>query len=257
VDSESPPTSGSGAYTIDELVAKTGVPSRTIRFYQAKGLLPPPRKSGRVALYDDAHAAQLKVVAQLQDKGLRLRAIRDLCKTPSLDADSVQKWLGIGEQIGAVAEDAPKLLTEDELKRFLGDPRPGTVAMLMRRGGIEPHGEGATRRYLVKHPALAEIAMKLEAAGIDIDTAIGLHDILERRLAKAADEVVEFAIGRVGRGFGKSDDPDDVLRAVQSLMPGGPGGEAVRIIFAREVDRAVNEAFKKPPEELLRRRKRD
>lgn len=256
MDGDSGSTLPSGAYTIDELAARTGVPSRTIRFYQAKGVLPPPRKHGRVAHYDDSHAERLKIVAGLQDKGLRLRAIRDLCKQPDLDAESVQKWLGIGQHIGTLAEDAPKLLSEDELKRFLGDPPPGTIAELIRRGAIEPHGDGVARRFLVKHPALAEIAMKLDAAGIDIDTAVGLHEILERRLSKAAEEVVEFAIARVGRGFGRSENPDDVLLAVQSLLPGGPGAEAVRIIFAREVDRAVNQSLKHPPDHVLRRRHR-
>jgi len=249
-------TVGSEGLTIDELAARTGVPSRTIRFYQAKGVLPPPRKRGRVALYDDTHAARLKTVAELQDKGLRLRAIRELCKQPDLDAGSVQKWLGIGQELSSFAEDAPKLLSEEELKAFLGDPPPGTVAELIRREAIEPHGEGAARRFLVKYPALVELSMKLNQAGIDVDTAGGLHDILERRLGKAADELVEFALGRVGHGFGRSNDPDDVMRAVKALLPGGPGEEAMRLIFAREVDRAVNAALKQPPDHGPRKHRR-
>ena len=69
---------GPGEYTIDDLAVRTGVPSRTIRFYQARGVLPAPRKRGRVAYYDDSHAERLKIVGELQDKGLRLRAIRAL-----------------------------------------------------------------------------------------------------------------------------------------------------------------------------------
>lgn len=244
------------AYTIDELAALTSIPSRTIRFYQAKGVLPPPRKHGRVAFYDDSHVAQLKVVGDLQDKGLRLRAIRDLVRRPDLDADAIQKWLGIGHQVSSWAEDAPKLLSEEDLKKLLGNPPPGTIGQLIRRGAIVPQGDGLTRRYLVESPALVEIAMKLEAAGVDTDTAIGLHEILERRLRRAAEEVVAFAIDRVGRGFGRSDDPDDVMRAVETLFPGGAGGDAVRIIFSREVDRAVNQALRNKPERFRGRRHR-
>jgi hypothetical protein len=101
-----------------------------------------------------------------------------------------------------------------------------------------------TQRYLVDSPALVEIARKLESAGIDTDTAIGLYDILERRVRQAAEEVVAFAIDRVGRGFGRSANPDDVMKAVETLFPGGAGGDAVRIIFTREVDRAVNQALR-------------
>jgi DNA-binding transcriptional MerR regulator len=242
------------AYTIDELAALTGVPSRTIRFYQAKGVLPPPRKHGRIAFYDDSHVSQLKVVADLQDKGLRLRAIRDLVRRSDLDADAIQKWLGIGHQVSNWAEDAPKLLNEEELKQLLGSPPPGTISQLIRRRAIIPQGDGLTRRYLVESPALIEIAMKLEAAGIDTDTAVGLYEILERRLRRAAEEVVAFAIDRVGRGFGRSDDPDDVMHAVETLFPGGAGGDAVRIIFAREVDRAVNQSLRQRPDRLRGRR---
>ena len=46
--SDADETPGPGEYTIDELAARSGVPSRTIRFYQAKGVLPPPRFAVRL-----------------------------------------------------------------------------------------------------------------------------------------------------------------------------------------------------------------
>ena len=64
--------------TIDELSALTQVSSRTIRFYQAKGALPRPTIRGRVAFYDDTHVERLKLIAELQDRGLRIKAIKDL-----------------------------------------------------------------------------------------------------------------------------------------------------------------------------------
>src|SRR5690606_19593317 len=47
--------SGVSSMTIDELAAQTGVPTRTIRFYQARGALMRPEIRGRVAYYGDAH----------------------------------------------------------------------------------------------------------------------------------------------------------------------------------------------------------
>src|SRR5215467_13074102 len=88
-----------GSYTIDELAALTSVPSRTIRFYQAKGALPPPVRRGRVAYYDDTHAERLKLVAHLQDRGLSLRAIRDLFQRTEGGDVSVSEWLGVGEKL--------------------------------------------------------------------------------------------------------------------------------------------------------------
>ena len=51
---------------------------RTIRFYQSRGALMSPEIRGRVAYYGPAHAERLKLIAQLQDRGLRIDAIRDL-----------------------------------------------------------------------------------------------------------------------------------------------------------------------------------
>ena len=232
---------GPGEYTIDELAARTGVPSRTVRFYQAKGVLPPPRKRGRVAVYDEAHIERLKVVGELQDKGLSLRAIRDIISRDDLDSDAIQKWLGVGERLSSVADDAPQLLTEDELKRHLGDPPPGIVGRLVRLGAVKPQGDGISRRYLLESPALIALAGRLYGAGVDLDTAHALHDILQRRFARAAREVVDFAIKKVGHGFGRSPEPEDIMTALETLFQRGVGAEAVRLIFTKELERALQE----------------
>lgn len=56
-------------YRLDELAQLSGVNARNIRAYRERGLLDPPRRVGRSAYYDDAHLAQLKVIAQLLNKG--------------------------------------------------------------------------------------------------------------------------------------------------------------------------------------------
>jgi DNA-binding transcriptional MerR regulator len=243
--SDAPP--GPGEYTIDDLAVRSGVPSRTIRFYQARGVLPPPKKRGRVAFYDDSHVERLKMVGELQDKGLRLRAIRDICCRPDLDANVLQQWLGVGERLGSISHDTPQLLTEDELKKHLGNPPPGVLARLVRKGNFQPQGDGANRRYLVESPALLHIAGKLYAAGIDLETAIALHEMLQRRLARAARELVEFAVEHVGRGFGRSAEPKDIMSTIETLFDDGVGTEAVQLIFTKEIERAVQEALQINP----------
>ncbi|MDD9936617.1 MAG: MerR family transcriptional regulator [Myxococcales bacterium] len=240
-------------YTIDELAARSGVPSRTIRFYQAKGVLPPPRKRGRVAIYDSSHMERLDVVGQLQDKGLRLRAIRDIVARKDLDSGAIQKWLGVGERLGHLSEDEPKLLTEDELKELLGNPPAGIIARLVRRDAIQVQGEGAARRFLVESPALLGVAMRLMAAGVELDVVLGLHDILERRFHKAADEIVDYAIKHVGKGFGRGDNPDDIMALLETIFSDGAGTDAIRVIFTREVQRSVQKALQLEPDPSGRR----
>ena len=64
--------------TIDELAARTGVPTRTIREYQTLGLVPAPERRGRVGIYRSAHVHRLELIGRLQDRGYSLAGIGDL-----------------------------------------------------------------------------------------------------------------------------------------------------------------------------------
>ena len=65
--------------TIDELAHLSGLPSRTIRFYNTQELLPPPVMQGRVAYYDDEHLVVLNIIKQLKEQqNLPLETIRQM-----------------------------------------------------------------------------------------------------------------------------------------------------------------------------------
>ncbi|MFL5624920.1 MAG: MerR family transcriptional regulator [Ktedonobacteraceae bacterium] len=64
---------------IDNLAYLTGVPSRTIRFYNTQGLLPPPIMRGRVAYYNQEHLLVLNLIKELKDQqNLPLETIKQL-----------------------------------------------------------------------------------------------------------------------------------------------------------------------------------
>lgn len=252
-ESESESESAADELTIDELAATSGVPSRTIRFYQAKGVLPPPRKQGRVAVYNSAHLERLHLISELQDRGLRLRAIRDVLSRPEATNETIHEWLGVRERVDSFVEDAPQLVSEEELRQLLGQPPPGLLAFFLQKGVVERQGEGANTRFLIPSPLLLQVSVELGAAGISAEVSVGLRQILERRLARAADEVVAYAIKHIGRGFGRSAEPKDVAVAVDALLPNAPGGTALRAIFAREVTRAVEEQMHEVAAVLARR----
>src|SRR3954462_7624869 len=64
--------------TIDELAARSGAKTSTIRMYQHQGLLPPPLVRGRVGYYGDGHVARLELIAGPPDKGELLGAVGGL-----------------------------------------------------------------------------------------------------------------------------------------------------------------------------------
>ena len=58
-----------------ELAQASGVPARTIRFYIARGLLPPPLVGGRSACYGEKHLKELDRIKTLQRQGQTLAQI--------------------------------------------------------------------------------------------------------------------------------------------------------------------------------------
>jgi DNA-binding transcriptional MerR regulator len=66
--------------TVDELAHQAGTTTRTVRAYQTKGLLPAPRKIGRIAYYGPEHLARLHLIERLLARGFLLSAIGDLLR---------------------------------------------------------------------------------------------------------------------------------------------------------------------------------
>ena len=89
-------------FTIDELARAAGTKVSTIRLYQQRGLLPPPTIEGRIGYYDDDHLARLRLVADLQQRGFSLAAIRELADTWESGRD-LGALLGVERALGAPA----------------------------------------------------------------------------------------------------------------------------------------------------------
>ncbi len=70
-------------FLIHELAERASASIRTIRYYTEEGLLPPPDMQGKYALYTQAHADRLMLIAQMKDRFLPLREIRALLSTLS------------------------------------------------------------------------------------------------------------------------------------------------------------------------------
>ena len=63
-------------YGVEELARAAGVSVDTVRYYQAKKLLPPPARAGRRAVYATRHLERLRRIRRLQRDGLPLGVIR-------------------------------------------------------------------------------------------------------------------------------------------------------------------------------------
>jgi DNA-binding transcriptional MerR regulator len=65
-------------YSIHDLAALASVPTRTVRFYIAQGLMDRPHGTKRGAWYEDRHLQQLLLIRRWTDAGLSLERVREL-----------------------------------------------------------------------------------------------------------------------------------------------------------------------------------
>lgn len=237
------PDEDSPEYGLTELSVLSGVSARTIRYYQSIDVLPRPDRRGRHAVYGGDHLDRLRLIAELQDRGLTLGAISQFLGRRASPGISVGDWLGLDESLsGPWSEDRPRVLSDDELGDELGEQPTGLRSRLERAGFIERQPEGW---WLVRSPALLDLALQLSNAGIDIEVAGRATDLLRRRLSRAVDDLIDLFVERTGSGFPGQAAGPELETALGSLRP--IAREAAGIILAHEIERGLRELFDTGP----------
>ncbi len=152
-------------YRLDELARQAGVASTTVRLYQSKGLLAPPRLVGRTGWYDDSHLRRLQLVARLQDDGYSLAGIANLLERWQ-EGQSLDALVGVEVELDALlgARNAVTLTAEELLDRFpTGSMTPDQIHRASALGLVELTDEGtfrvADRRFLEAGAALADLGV--------------------------------------------------------------------------------------------------
>jgi DNA-binding transcriptional MerR regulator len=98
-----PPTDP--AFSLSDLARAAGVTPRTVRYYLAQGLLPPPIGAGRGPHYDGDHLARLRLVRNLQERHLPLAEIRR--QLASMSAAEVLEASELAPKEAATQADQP------------------------------------------------------------------------------------------------------------------------------------------------------
>lgn len=191
-------------YRIEELASASGTTVRTLQSYRTKGLLRPPRRVGRVALYSDDHLERLALIADLISRGYSLNAVGEV-----LDGfdrgDRIHDLLGLDEEIGQPEADQDQIVTPGDLRAVADDE--ATLATLVELGMITPIDDGSdgprgedgsspnltARRYRVDLPGVLEAGTGLLSAGIPLMAILeeglwvkGEADVIARRFVRLA-----------------------------------------------------------------------
>jgi len=139
-----PPTvdapAGDARYSLAELTRAAGVSVRTVRYYIAEGLVPPPFGAGPRAAYGDGHLDRLRLIGRLKAGFLPLREIRR--RLDALDDAQVRRLLATESGEGAEGTGwglaAPRRADSaaDYVARVLGGG--GTPPSVANRAAREP-----------------------------------------------------------------------------------------------------------------------
>lgn len=162
------PTDGA-RYAIGDLAGLAGSTPRTIRYYVAQGLLPPPGGVGAGAHYTDAHLARLRLIRRLQRQHQPLSEIR-------------QRLASLGDQEVAalVADDAEAETPPDSALEYLRTVLAGPPA------GRASEAPATYSVPLASAPAPAQLSRALRPR-----RWIGMPSDSPRALPAMPDTVVE------------------------------------------------------------------
>ncbi|MET9769224.1 MerR family transcriptional regulator [Streptomyces sp. NPDC006415] len=190
---------------MEELAKEAGITVRTLRFYRERGLIPPPRREGRIAWYDDHHLARLRTIAGLLERGHTLNGIADLAATFESGRD-VAEVLGLGEP----TEETPVRLTPEQLADYFeGEVTPENLATALDLGYLAIDGDEIvhiSRRLL-------EVSAELVREGVPLSTVLSSG----RRVREHADALAEIFV-RVLHAHTKETEPAQLRPLARAVV---------------------------------------
>jgi DNA-binding transcriptional MerR regulator len=192
----------------------------TVRFYQSRGLLPPPDREGRVAWYGEEHAERINEIRSLQRAGLTLSAIHRV-----FDGTLDRPERDLAAAVAAARGDGPEeeLLTLDAFAA-----RSGVPASLIQ--AIEREGIGLARRmdghdrYTTGDIEMVRSALGLLEAGLPLGELLALardHDRAMREIAERAVDLFDRYVREPIRDTASTDEEaaGQLVAAFRMLLP--------------------------------------
>jgi DNA-binding transcriptional MerR regulator len=229
---------------VEQLSARAGVSVDTIRYYQSKGLLDPPRREGRLAWYGESHQARLERIRTWQGRGFTLATIARLVsgELDAADEALVAELSGVNDapahdtgteqrsEATAVPGDTHgEALTLDELAEATGVPL-AVLKAVEAEGLLVPRRIGPDERYTHEDVAAAKAGLLLLDWGIPLSSLLDLarrhHQATEAVALEAVAMFSAYVREPLRRGQSpKSDratgepDVEGLLQAYAELLP--------------------------------------
>ena len=231
--------------TIDELAHETGVSSRNIRYYQTRGLLPPPRVKGRSGVYGQQHIDRLALLDELKSEGLNLQAISfllggagnvDTEELRGLKRAILDSWGSSDPVEMQVADLTDQLeLSEEEAGEYF----QRAVELEL----IELTDDEEVVRILL--PDILTAGRELMGMGVSFDRALDVLATIREHAGAVAEAYVEMFDEAVLAPWDARGRPDeewrDIRESVERLRP--IAGDALLAVFNQLIQQAITESL--------------
>jgi DNA-binding transcriptional MerR regulator len=178
-------------FRVEQLAAEGQVSVDTVRYYQTRGLLPPPTKKGRVAIYDDEHLATLKRIRALQERGLPLRVIQGVIAGSLDEAD-----LGLATAVAAATGSSEAVFTLDQLAEASGVPT-ALLRSVEQAGLLIGREINWVLQYSADDLEIVRNGLALLDAGLPLQELLDLasrYDVHAREIAERSVELFDIHI---------------------------------------------------------------
>jgi DNA-binding transcriptional MerR regulator len=174
----------SGEYRIDDLARLAGTTTRNIRVYRDRGLLPPPLRVGRIALFNDTHLTRLRLITSMLDRGYNIAHVREMLSAWE-EGKNLGDVLGLESAIvGTWTTEKSQAMQLPEAQRLINDPK--AFDRLVALQVIRVDGAEAT----ITRPKLIEAFNEMRGYGVSLDKLIDLHE----RIVPLVDQISEMLV---------------------------------------------------------------
>lgn len=185
-------------YRVADLARAAQTSVRNVRVYQDRGLLPPPRREGRIGLYSEEHLARLRLINRLLARGYTFATIGELFDAWGKGKD-LADTLGLREALTAPwTQEDPVRLTRAEVARRFGTPlSPTALERAIELGMLVPDGKEGTATFLIPSPSLLDAGCELVGAGVPLDVVLDLAAAVRDDMSRVAQRFVSLVLDHI------------------------------------------------------------
>ncbi|OBC02900.1 MerR family transcriptional regulator [Mycobacterium sp. 852013-50091_SCH5140682] len=204
----------SGEYRLDELARLAGTTTRNIRVYRDRGLLHPPLRVGRIALFNDTHLTRLRLITSMLDRGYNIAHVHEMLSAWEQGKD-IGDVLGLESAIvGNWATEKPVRIPLAEARDLVDDP--AAFDRLVGIGVIKLDAEDA----IIVRPKLIEAFNEIRQYGVPIGTLIDVHEQVLPHLDAISSILVRAGVDQVAGRIkpGESLPPDTEVAELITML---------------------------------------